>query len=304
MAHRIHLVAVLAVALFGCDAGSLPPVLSLPGVAPARPTDTITVATFNIQVFGTAKEQKRAVWGRLAEVIRRFDVVAIQEVRCQDPDFLDRFHAAVNAGGRNYGYALGPRIGRTSSKEQYAFLYDRDRIEVARRTVYTLDDRYDYLHREPFVARFRVVGPAAEKAFTFTLVNVHTDPDEVETELNALDDALIAVANDGSGEDDILLLGDLNAAPGRWGELGRLPSLAWAVSGEPTNVRRTAAYDNVLFDARRTTEYTGRSGVFDLETEFGLNRDEALELSDHLPVWAEFTATESQPVEADATQGP
>ncbi len=299
MARRFSAAALLAVLFLGCDAGKLPPMLSLPGTATvAPPSDTITVATFNIQVFGTAKEEKRAVWERLAEVIRRFDVVAIQEIRCHDPDFLERFVAAVNAKGRNYGYAIGPRLGRTSSKEQYAFLYDRDRIEIARKTVYTLDDRYDYLHREPFVARFRVIGPPAEKAFTFTLIDIHTDPDEVEHELNALDDAVMAVANDGSGEDDVILLGDLNAPPGRWGELGRLPSLAWAISGEPTNVRRTAAYDDILFDSRRTTEYTGRSGVFDLEAEFGLSRDEALELSDHLPVWAEFTATESHPTVA------
>ena len=38
------------------------------------------------------------------------------------------------------------------------------------------------LHREPLVGWFRVRGPDASQAFTFTLVNIHTDPDEVATE--------------------------------------------------------------------------------------------------------------------------
>ncbi|NQU24306.1 MAG: hypothetical protein HQ567_23740 [Candidatus Nealsonbacteria bacterium] len=40
-------------------------------------------------------------------------------------------------------------------------------------------------------------------------------------------------------------------------------------------------------------EHTGTCGVFDLMAEFGLSVDEALEVSDHLPVWAEFSVRES-----------
>ena len=60
-----------------------------------------------------------------------------------------------------------------------------------------------------------------------------------------------------------------------------------------TNTRRTKSYDNILLDARNTTEYTGRSGVFDLMAEFGLTTEQALEVSDHMPVWAEFSVFES-----------
>ena len=40
-------------------------------------------------------------------------------------------------------------------------------------------------------------------------------------------------------------------------------------------------------------EFTGTCGVFDLMAEFGLSVDEALKVSDHLPVWAEFSVRES-----------
>jgi len=48
-----------------------------------RKENTISVASFNIQVFGTTKMGKPAVMKYLADVVRRFDVVAIQEVRAQ-----------------------------------------------------------------------------------------------------------------------------------------------------------------------------------------------------------------------------
>jgi hypothetical protein len=55
-----------------------------------------------------------------------------------------------------------------------------------------------------------------------------------------------------------------------------------------TNTRGTKQYDNVLFSELATTEYTGRWGVFDMVRQFNLTVEEALEISDHLPVWAEF----------------
>src|SRR5437762_3016546 len=50
------------------------------GAIPARDTDTIKIATFNIQVFGKTKLAKPEVMQILADTIRNFDVVAIQEV--------------------------------------------------------------------------------------------------------------------------------------------------------------------------------------------------------------------------------
>jgi hypothetical protein len=47
-----------------------------------------------------------------------------------------------------------------------------------------------------------------------------------------------------------------------------------------------------LFTLPATQEFTGRGGVFDLIREYNLTVDEALEVSDHLPVWAEFSIYE------------
>ena len=45
-------------------------------------------------------------------------------------------------------------------------------------------------------------------------------------------------------------------------------------------------------DKTATSEYTGQWGVFDLLPEFGLTMEQVLKVSDHPPVWAEFSVYE------------
>jgi len=264
--------------------------------------DTIRIASFNIQVFGTSKLGKPHVMEILANVVRRFDVVAIQEVRALDQTVVPRFVELVNAEGARYDCVIGPRLGRTSSKEQYAFLFDTSRIELDHGCIYTTEDRGDLLHREPLAARFRVRGVPPERAFTFTLVNIHTDPDETDTELDALADVFVAVQHDARGEDDVILLGDLNVDEYHLGRLGQLANVAPAISGTTTNTRRNRLYDNIVFQRRMTTEYAGHWGVLDLIDEFQLTEQAALEVSDHFPVWAEFSVYESGAVPSVAAR--
>jgi endonuclease/exonuclease/phosphatase family metal-dependent hydrolase len=263
------------------------------GFVSAPGADTIRIASFNIQVFGTSKLQKSSVMKVLTQVVQQFDIVAIQEVRSVDDNVLPTFVSMINADGHHYDFVIGPRLGRTNSKEQYAIIFNTDRIEVDRANIYTVDDPQDLLHREPMVARFRVRGVPPEQAFTFYLVDIHTDPGETRTELDALGDVFVAVQNDGSGEDDVILLGDLNVDEKHLGALGRVPNIAYAIAGVPTNTRRSKTYDNIVFDRVRTAEYMQHSGVLDLQTTFSLSESQALQVSDHCPVWAEFSVYEA-----------
>lgn len=278
----------------GALGGSPAPDSQVPSPSPAAAPlmQTIKIATFNIQVFGISKLQKTPVMQILADVVRRFDVVAIQEVRSTDDTVVPQFASLVNATGARYEFVIGPRLGRTNSKEQYAILFDASRIEIDPVSVYTVPDPQDLLHREPLVARFRPRGVPPNQAFTFSLVNIHTDPDETNGELDALGNVFVGVQQNGTGEDDVILLGDLNVDEYHLGNLGRLPGIGYVVSGVPTNTRRDKTYDNIVFDRRTTVEYTGRWGVLDLMEVFHLTEAQALEVSDHMPVWAEFSAYE------------
>jgi len=264
-----------------------------PSRAGSRQADTVVIASFNIQVFGTSKLAKPQVVETLAKVVRNFDVVAIQEVRAKSNDVIPSFVKQVNADGSHYQYVIGPRLGRTNSKEQYTFLYDTNRIQVDTSSVGTMHDPGDRLHRPPMFVRFRARVPQAEQGFTFWMVNTHTDPDEVPEEVDALADAFVALKTARPDEDDIILLGDLNASPQQFGRIRNLPDINWAVSGTTTNTRRSKTYDNLIFQRTATAEYTGRWGVLDLQTTYGLSLKQALEVSDHNPVWAAFSAVEA-----------
>jgi endonuclease/exonuclease/phosphatase family metal-dependent hydrolase len=265
---------------------------TLASLPEARASGTIRVGSFNIQVFGTSKSAKPHVMDILARIVREFDVVAIQEIRATDQDVVPNFVDLINATGRHYDYVIGPRLGRTSSKEQYAFIYDMATIQVDRSQLYTVSDPDDLLHREPLVGWFRARGVPPEQAFTFSLVNIHTDPDETKTELDALGDVFRVVRDDGRQEDDVIILGDLNVDDRHLGALGEISGISWVISATPTNTRGTSQYDNLVFHGPSTREFTGRGGVYDFLRTYNLSMEEALEVSDHMPVWAEFSAYE------------
>jgi len=191
----------------------------------AKPWDALLISSFNIQVFGESKLSKPQVVEILARVVRKFDIVAIQEVRAKSDDIIPRFIQAVNADGSRYHYLIGPREGRTSSKEQYVFVYDTTRVEVDPSSAGVFPDPSDRLHRPPMCARFRTRITPAQLAFSFWLVNTHTDPDEVPQELAALADVFEAMQRAHPDEDDVILLGDLNAGPPQFKSFQRIPGI-------------------------------------------------------------------------------
>ena len=97
-----------------------------------KPADAIRIASYNIQVFGTSKLAKPQVVDTLVKVVRHFDIVAIQEVRAKDDTIMPQIRGGHQRGRQPIRFAIGPRLGRTVSTEQYAFVFDTNRIEVDR----------------------------------------------------------------------------------------------------------------------------------------------------------------------------
>jgi endonuclease/exonuclease/phosphatase family metal-dependent hydrolase len=178
-------------------------------------------------------------------------------------------------------------MGRSSQKEQYAFVYNTRNISYINDSAFIIDDAADKLHREPFVASFKVNNGS----FDFTLINIHTDPDIVKQEMNVLDDVYRAVQESDSEENDVILLGDLNTPGRRLYELGRIPGIYAIIADKKTmtNTRNNEQFDNIVFDGNTETEFTGQYEVFSYENEYGMTIKEALRISDHRPVSAKFT---------------
>ncbi len=286
-----------------------------PGYSPTSFAPTIKIASFNIEIFGDSKSRKEPVMKLLGEIIRQFDVVAIQEIRTQDDYFIQKFlRNYVNQPGKTlYDARVSRRLGRTSSTEQYAFVFNTATINIHPQVVFEMQDTSDALHREPYVAMFQTKLARPDQAFTFMLMNTHIDPDEVPQELDALYGAYQAVQRmpiGGQTEDDVILLGDFNTAVPAAGPrtpgvssrtllptdlyaLSRLPGIYPLIKDEATNTVGNRLHDNLLISRLATTEFTGRSGVFDFPGIYGLSKENAEEVSDHLPVWGEFSALES-----------
>ena len=113
----------------------------------ANTEDTIKIASFNIQVFGRAKASKPEVMATLASIISQFDIVAIQEIRDKSGKAIKDLEVAVDDLGMNYDFIIGPRLGRTNSKEQYAYMYRVSTIRPGESYTYK-ETSGDAIHRE------------------------------------------------------------------------------------------------------------------------------------------------------------
>lgn len=274
----------------------MPPIIG--AAAPPASEQFIRIASYNIRDFGPKKLGDLRVVMTLAEIIRKFDIVAIQEISNEDQRHMEDFVRKINESGRRYAHVVGPRLGNTNQKEQYAFVFDTERIMLDRSSVYTVGDPDNLLHREPLVATFATTIKPSTDAFTFTLINVHTDPtpNVLPIELEALAEVYRVVRRAGGNEDDVIMLGDFNASDQKMAvtRIGKIPDLRPLLSaGAFSNTRQNQLYDNLLIHAPSTTEYLGRSGVFDIAKAFNLQLSEAEMVSDHFPVWAEFNAYET-----------
>ena len=279
----------------GGEAGYSP--LPTSNVSPQPAGAVLRIASFNIEAFGNKKAGKTPVILTLVDIVRQFDVVAIQEVRSQNDYLIPNFVKLVNQPSSNspvrrFDHVIGPRIGNTTTTEQYAFLFDTDKVEIDPYGTYTVGDPDNLLHREPFVASFRARGVDPSQAFTFTLVNFHIDPDVVPQELDVLAEVYRVVRRSGRNEDDVILLGDFNTDDRHLYRLGQVPGIYPLISGEKTNTRQTEQYDNIIIHGPSTTEYTGRAGVYDVVRRYNITEAQALEVSDHFPIWAEFSVFE------------
>lgn len=252
---------------------------------------TIRIASFSIEAFNETKLRKAAVIETIARMIRQFDVIALQHIQSKQHNIVPELLDKVNQSDRRYDYCIGPRVGTEPNQQQFAFLFDTDRIETDRPQLYTVDDPQALMEFDPLVGWFRCKAVPSDKAFTFTLVNVRLDPLSNGKELKLLPDLIRSVRQDGRSEDDIILLGNFGYSDSEMQSL-RNAGMIFALEGIPTTVTGEAMLDNLVFPSRATDEFTGRTGVVDFLRQLNLSIDQAYQISTHMPIWAEFFAAE------------
>lgn len=275
-----------------------PPIEPAQTVAAAQPPVTpasIKIATFNIQVFGKTKAHKPEIMSQLATIIRKYEVVAIQEVKDSSGDAPKLLLDAVNHdGGRSYAMLLSPRTGLQpddkKSQEQYAVLYDTAVVEALPGDRLYDDSKNDSFQREPYLTRLKTKSGN----FTFVLIDIHTRPESAVSEIGALNDVFKWAKTTFPNEDDFIALGDYNAscAYASAKQLDSLdlrgPNYFWIVpDDDDSNVspESACAYDRIVTTTATKAAFTGNWGVDRAFTD--------KKVSDHWPVWAEFRAVEN-----------
>ncbi len=273
----------IIVIFFSCSGGGDKSITNSNNDTSSSLETTVKIASFNIQVFGRSKAGKTDVMNTLAQIITSFDIVAIQEIRDSSGTAIDKLEKAVDSLGTDYEYVIGPRLGRTSSKEQYAFIYKADSITV--NNTITYPDTEDNFHREPFIGQF-LYGNT-----TFVIGTIHTDPDEATPEINKLVDVFDYIKNKYSKTTKMMIVGDYNADCRYFDEDEMAAPLRdsqyyWVTGNElDTNLATSdCTYDRIVTMNIDQSEIDS-SGVYLFDEVHGLRLDEAKDVSDHYPVW-------------------
>lgn len=303
-------------------------VQALDASVPAKASDNILVATWNIRAFGNLTRKWRSDAGDsprrdlasalcIAEILSRFDVVAVQEVKAN----LRALRDVLKKLGPDWAFALTDvTYGEPGNGERLAYLFDTTRVKLSGLACeLVVPEHLDTPFATPANAFQRqfVRTPYAVSFFagghTFVLVTLHVlygkSGSEREQELTAIAKWLRAWAE---REDDyghnLICLGDFNID--RAGDrqyqafvsTGLQPAddhagLPRTVFSKPDRPDLDSFYDQIAwFRTVRNKPYLTlgyrRGGNFDFRglVMSDLTQEQlSYRVSDHFPLWVEFT---------------
>ncbi len=292
-------------------------------IPPRRLDENLLVATWNIRAFGDLTEKwkssdddspKRDLGSVLciAEIVSRFDVVAIQEVK----DNLKGLRDLMRVLGSDWGLIMtDTNEGGVGNSERMAYVFDTRRVKPSGlagelvvppewRDTTGRDLASGQFARTPYAVSFISHGQ------TFVLVTLHVlygdRASERAGELRAIAEWMARWAKqEESWGHNLIALGDFNLdrigdpnfeaftstglRPPR--ELESLPRTIFAEAGENY-------YDQIAWFTTGgavpilSLKYTGTAGNFDftqsLRGELSLTAL-SWKISDHYPLWAEFS---------------
>ncbi len=240
---------------------------------------TITVASWNIRILSDKSRDENEL-KIIADILSRYDLVAIQEVR--DKIVMDRLIKYLP----EYDYIISEPVGN-KVKERYAYLYRSQLIEVL--GSYIFPDNQNQFIREPFVAHFK------SDNFDFTLISIHVlfgkKPDR-RKEISLLDNVLISVDESNGPENDTILLGDFNFSKSEssWEIITHKAMIEHEIK---TTIKDSSSYDNIWINLESTTEYISLYEMYNFD-EILFNNDDklaSLNVSDHRPISFIFNTT-------------
>ncbi|XP_030585008.1 deoxyribonuclease 1 like 4, tandem duplicate 1 [Archocentrus centrarchus] len=258
------------------------------------------IAAFNIQKFGRSKVSDPNVLSILTKIVSRYDIILILEVVDGSGKSIKTFMDALNRSNRKHHYTLkiSTRLGRTSYKEQFMFLYRDDLVDLV--DTYQFDDVVtegaDVFDRDPYILRFRCHSTVLKD---LVMIPVHTKPEDSEKELDELYDVFEHVKKKWS-TDNIMMLGDFNADGSYVSNrdmknirIRKDKNFHWLIGDDvdtTASPKNTHTYDRIVIygDDMLSAVVPNSAKAFNFQEAFNLTEEQALKVSDHYPVEVEL----------------
>lgn len=245
----------------------------------------LVIASWNIERLGHGQNKDYEALGQIGQL---FDFIAVQEAMTAEG--LYRFQAALQeATGETWGMMYSHRIGRSTYKEKYAFVWRESRIDYLDGAVVYLDPG-DLFAREPYSARFKDLSSGDE----FAVATVHivygrriSDRTAEIEELARYWDWLHEIYPG----TPILLMGDFNLQPmhAAWQPLRNKGVVPLIIEGATTlsavDGRFANLYDNIWV-AESGSYASSPAGIIEFPALLGITHEQARRhVSDHAPIY-------------------
>jgi len=250
----------------------------------------LKVCSFNVQIFGVNKAKNDMVMENLGKIFRRYDLCLMMEIRDTGDDSIKKLLATINGKKDDYRMVISDRLGRSNSKEQYAFIYNKNKITVADQ--FHFDESKDLFERPPFVVRFKAPSAPVKDFF---IAGIHTSPEAAKEEVGDLvqvyDDAIKRFKlTDG------VMMGDFNAACSYFAKkywkdnpLRQDQRFLWLI-GDDINTtvgKSDCAYDRFVVGGSKLRQFAKNAKTYYYDDDYKVSNDDAKLVSDHYPI--EFT---------------
>lgn len=247
---------------------------------------SIKICSWNIQNFGKSKQDSTINF--IAETIKNFDVIAIQEVVAGygGAKAVAKLVAELNYKSAKWDYSISnPTSSNNSFKiERYAFIWKTNKIKKIGDA--WLEQKYSLeMDREPYLITFK----ANNKVFTLATFHAITKAKQPETELKyfKLMPAEYPTLN-------LIFCGDFNC-PQSHTVFNPLKLMGYKpiFMGQKTSLRQkclngdclASEYDNAFYNASKATLV--KSGIINFYLNFNTIKA-AKKVSDHVPIYFEL----------------
>lgn len=251
--------------------------------------DVLKIISWNIQNLGRTKTPDHIY--EIANILRDVDIVAIQEVVAKDPagaQAVTKIADELNRMGSKWDYQISDPTKSPSvyMSERYAFLWKTSKVTIIHRA-YLDKEMEDLCFREPYIAQFKQKGNATP----FYLLNYHSRKynDKPEQEILHFKNYPKRLQSQ-----NLLIVGDfnLNEKHTVWN-----PGFKSALNDQPTTLKWNCKNGNYLSHSIDNIYYT--SGITSVKArsidfvQYCDNLKHARKISDHLPIFMEFTLNDN-----------